>query len=186
MLLRFVLLILLAAPLAAQPFEALEVGLSGAGTFGEAPYTDYWTPGPGAEARVTTPFYLGRVAAGTLVARHTSAEGAAVPDFLALYFFGAWSAGVPLPGGLRLEPGLRAGLFRMEFDTDDAASVRNEAELALGPELWLSAPLGRGWRLRAGAGTARVFTHERIDLRFAQVGLSRSLRTPGWLRAFLR
>lgn len=179
-------LFLLTAPVAAQPFETLEVGLGGAGTFGDAPYTDYWTPGPGLEARVTMPFYLGRVAAGALVARHTSVEGVEVPDFLALYFSGTWSADVPLPGGLRLEPGLRAGLFRMEFDTDDAPAVRNEAELAVGPEVWLSAPLGHGWRARAGVGTARLFTFERIDLRFAQVGLSRSLRTPEWLQDFLR
>lgn len=185
-MLRLALLLLLAGPAAAQPFGTLEVGLSGVGTFGEAPYTDFWEPGPGAAIRVATPFYLGHVAAGVYVARHASVEGVEVPDFLALYFFGTWGVEVPLPGGLRLEPGVHAGLFRMEFDTDDAPAVRNEAELAVGPELWLSVPVGRGWRVRAGGGTARLFTFERIDLRFAQVGVSRTLRTPGWLRDILR
>lgn len=186
MVLRLLVLLLLAPVAAAQPFETLEVGLSGVGTFGEAPYTDYWRPEPGAEIRATTPFYLGRVTAGALVARHTSVEGVAVPDFLGLYFFGVWSTEIALPGGVRLEPGVHAGLFRMQFDTDDAPAVRNEAELAVGPEVWLSVPVGPGWRVRAGGGTARLFTFERIDLRFAQVGVSRTLRTPGWLRGFLR
>ncbi len=109
-----------------------------------------------------------------------------VPDYLSLYFFGAWSAEVPLPGGLRLAPGVQAGLFRMQFDTDDAASVENEAELAVGPELWLSAPVARGWRVRAGVGAVRLFTAERIDFGFVRIGVSRTVRTPGWLRDFLQ
>lgn len=186
MSLRLFVFLVIAPAAWAQPFETVEVGLSGVGTFGEAPYTDYWSPGPGAEVRVTMPFYLGHVSAGTSVARHTSVEGVDVPDFFALYFFGAWSAEVALPGGLRLAPGVHAGLFRMQFDTDDAPAVRNEAELAVGPELWLSVPVGRGWHVRAGGGAAHLFTFERIDLRFAQVGLSRRMRTPDWLRDLLR
>jgi hypothetical protein len=186
MLLRlFCFSLLLPAAATAQPFETLEVGVSGAATVGEAPYTDLWDPGLGVEGRVETPFYLGRFTAGATVAPH-AARGDAVPDYLALYFFGVWSADVALPAGLRLSPGLQAGLFRMQFDTDDPGAVRNEAELAAGPELWLSAPLPRRWRLRAGAGAVRIFTAERIDLRFVRVGVSRTFRTPAWLEDVLR
>jgi len=167
-----------------RPFETLEVGLSGAATFGEAPYTDLWDPGLGIEGRVETPFYVGRFTVGATVAPH--AARADVPDYLALYFFGVWSADIALPGGIRLEPGLQAGLFRMQFDTDDVASVRNEAELAAGPELWLSAPLAGPWRVRAGAGAVRIFTNQRIDLQFVRVGVSRTFRTPDWLEDVLR
>lgn len=187
MLVRSILLAL-ALPFAAvaqpAPFETLEVGLSGAATVGEAPYTDFWDPGLGVEGRVETPFYLGRFTVGATVAPH-AARGD-VPDYLALYFFGVWSADIALPAGLRLSPGVQAGLFRMQFDTDDAAAVRNEAELAAGPELWLSAPLAGPWRLRAGAGAVRIFTNERIGLRFVRVGVSRTFRTPDWLREVLR
>lgn len=188
MSLRFLLFVFLLPTVAAaqpvRPFETLEVGVSGAATFGEAPYTDLWDPGLGVEGRVETPFYLGRFTAGATVAPH--AARAEVPDYLALYFFGVWSADIALPAGLRLSPGLQAGLFRMQFDTDDAAAVRNEAELAAGPELWLSAPLAGPWRLRAGAGAVRIFTNQRIDLRFVRVGVSRTFRTPGWLEDILR
>ena len=184
MTLRSLLFLLLAPAAMAQPFETLEVGLNGAATFGEAPYTDLWDPGLGVEGRVETPFYLGRFTIGVTVAPHTALGD--VPDYLALYFFGVWSADIDLPGGLRLSPGLQAGLFRMQFDTDDAAAVRNEAELAVGPEVWLSAPLAGPWRLRAGAGAVRIFTNQRIDLRFVRVGVSRTFRTPGWLEEILR
>jgi hypothetical protein len=186
---RFLLLaLLLPMAVAAQPvrpFETLEVGLSGAATLGEAPYTDLWDPGLGVEGRVETPFYLGRFTVGAAVAPHTAPDDVA-PDYLALYFFGVWSADIALPAGLRLSPGLQAGLFRMQFDTDDDAAVRNEAELAVGPEVWLSAPLAGPWRLRAGVGGVRIFTNQRIDLRFVRVGVSRTFRTPGWLEDVLR
>lgn len=181
-------LLFLAPTVAAQPalFETMEVSVGGVGTFGEAPYTDYWSPGAGVEARVALPFYLGRVSGGVSVAQHGAVAEGAVPDYLALYFVGAWNVDVALPGGLRLTPGVQAGLFRMQFDTDDAAAVRNEAELAVGPEVWLSVPVARDWRVQAGAGAVRIFTAERIDLRFVRVGVSRTFRTPGWLRDLLR
>jgi len=187
MLVRFFLFACLLPAAAAQPvrpFETLEVGLSGAVTVGEAPYTDLWDPGLGIEGRVETPFYLGRFTVGATVAPHTAQAG--LPDYLALYFFGVWSADIDLPAGIRLSPGLQAGLFRMQFDTDDVASVRNEAELAAGPELWLSAPLAGPWRVRAGAGAVRIFTNQRIDLWFVRVGVSRTFRTPDWLEDILR
>lgn len=188
MLLRLLALSLLVPAAAAQPtlFETLTVSASGVSTLAGAPYTDFWDPGRGVELRVETPFYLGYVAAGVAAAPHAAVEEGAVPDYLSLYFFGAWSAELPLPGGLRLAPGVQVGLFRMEFDADDVASVNNEAELAVGPEVWLSAPVARGWRVRAGAGAVRLFTAERIDLGFVRVGVSRTVRTPGWLRDFLR
>lgn len=180
----FVLVLLLAAPAAAQPFETLEVRLGGAATVGTAPYTDYWDPGLGVEGRVETPFYLGRFAVGATVAPHAAV--ADVPEYLSFYFFGVWSTDLALPAGLRLTPGLHAGLFRMEFDTDDEVAVRNESELAVGPELWLSAPAGVHWRVHAGASAAHIFTAQRIDLGFVRVGVSRTFRTPGWIRDVLR
>lgn len=179
-----VLILLLTSSATAQPFETLTVRVGGAATFGTAPYTDFWDPGPGVEGRVETPFYLGQFAVGALVAPH--AATADVPDYLALYFFGTWSADIALPAGLRLSPGVQAGLFRMQFDTDDAVAVRNESELAVGPEVWLSVPVAPSWRVHAGAGAVRLFTAERIDLRFVRFGVSRTFRTPGWMKDVLR
>ena len=143
-----------------------------------------WDPGPGVEGRIETPFYLGTFAVGAVVAPHAAA--ADVPDYLSFYFYGVWSADLALPAGLRLAPGVHAGLFRMEFDTDDAVAVRNESELAVGPELWLSAAVAPRWRVHVGAGAARLFTAERIDLAFVRVGVSRTFRTPGWIEDVLR
>lgn len=180
-----VLLVLFSSAVIAQPFETIEVGLSGVGTFAGAPFTDFWDPGPGAEAWAETPFYLGQVRLGGAVAWH-EAVGDTVPDFAAFYTFAGWGVGVALPGGVRVAPGLRVGILNMRFDTDDPAAVRSEGELTAGFDLRAAVPLVAGWRLTASGSAVRMFTAERIDLQLVQVGISRTFRTPGWLRAFLQ
>lgn len=183
---RLVLLALLFAPAAAaQPFSTVEVVVSGVAAASEAPYSDFWDPGLGGEVRAELPFYLGDVYVGGYVAPHRAAE-ASVPDYLALFPFAGWGYVLEGLGGVRLTPGLRAGLFAMWFDVDDVSSVRREAELAAGLDLRMSVPVARGWRLSAGAAYVRVYTHERIDLRFGQIGVSRTFGVPDWLEEVLR
>ena len=91
-----------------------------------------------------------------------------------------------LPGGLRLRPGLRAGLYAMRFDVDDVASVASESELGAGFDLALGVPLGRGWHATASGAAIRIYTAERIELGFVHLGLSRTFVTPDWLKAVLR
>ncbi|MEM1041133.1 MAG: hypothetical protein AAGI91_00745 [Bacteroidota bacterium] len=188
-MLRVLCLLLLCAPVAAQPFETIEVGLSGVGTVADAPFTDFWDPGPGIEVWAATPFYLGDFRLGLAAAWHTASGAAAdpaVPDFVSFYTSAGWSVGIGLPGGVQLAPGVRVGLFNMRFDTDDPAAVRSEAELTAGFDLRASVPIASGWRLTAGGSAVRMFTAERIDLGFVQVGVSRAFRTPEWLREALR
>ncbi len=179
-------LLLLCAPVAAQPFETVEVGLGGVGTFAGAPFADFWEPGPGAEVWAETPFYLGQVRLGGSVTGYGAVGDETVPEFVAFYTFAEWGVGTALPGGVRVAPGVRVGLLNMRFDTDDPAAVRSEAELTAGFDLRASVAVAAGWRLTASGSAVRVFTAERIDLRLVQVGVSRTFRTPGWLREFLR
>lgn len=179
------LALLLAPAAAAQPFSTLEVVVSGAAAAGGAPFSDFWSPGPGLELRAEMPFYLGDVFVGGYAAPHRAAE-ASVPEYLALFPFAGWGYVMEAPGGLRLTPGLRTGLFAMWFDTDEPSSVRREAEIAAGFDLRLSLPVAHGWRLSAGAAYVRVYTYERLDLRFAQLGLSRTFGVPDWLQEILR
>ncbi len=188
MRLRALALFLLAPLAAAQPFETLEVGVSGLGTVASAPYTDYWEPGPGVAASVETQFYLGSVAVGSAFSVQSGRADLeeAVPDYFAFYSYASWGTHVALPGGLRLRPGLRAGLYAMRFDVDDAVAVRSESELGAGLDLALSAPLGRGWHATASGAVVRIYTAERMELGFFHVGVSRIVGTPRWLKAFLR
>ena len=185
---RLLLLLLCAPAVTAQPFETVEVGLGGVRTFADAPFTDFWDPGPGAEVWAELPFYVGRIRFGEAVAWHRawSEVGEAVPDFVSFYTYAGWGVGVTLPGGLRVTPGLRVGLLNMRFDTDGPAAVRSEAELTAGLDVRASVPVAAGWQLTASGTAVRVFTAERIDLRLVQVGISRTFRTPDWLREVLR
>ena len=184
---RYLLAFFLVAPLAtAQPFETLEIGVSGLGTVSDAPYTEYWDPGAGVAASVETPFYLGSVALGGAFSVQSARPDTRVPDYLAFYSYASWGTHIPLPGGLRLRPGLRAGLFAMRFDVDDVASVRSESELGAGLDLGLSVPLGRGWHATASGAALRIYTAERIELGFLQFGISRVFATPAVLKEFLQ
>lgn len=183
---RLLVLLVIAPVAAAQPFDSLEVGVSGLTTFGGAPYTDFWDPGPGVEVRAATPFYVGEVALGVAVSQQRARAGADVPGYLALYPYASWGYAVALPGGVRLTPGLRAGLYAMWFDVDDVSSVRREAELAAGAEVRLSVPVGRGWRVNASGAALRLYTAERIELGVVHLGLSRAFATPRGLGDFLR
>ncbi|MDX1530857.1 MAG: hypothetical protein R3362_04965 [Rhodothermales bacterium] len=181
------LLLLAVLPLAAaaQPFETLEVTAAGLLTATTGDFDELWEPGPGVVLRGATPFYRGHVFLGATGARHT-AQDEALPDYWALHAFGGWAYAFRLPGGVEAAAGLHAGLYNWKFDSDQELSAQWEAELATGLDLWASAPVGRGWRLGGGLQTARIYTRERLDLRFVHVGIGRRFAVPPWLRAVLR
>jgi len=171
---------------AVAPFSSIEISVAGVATASAEPFSTYWRPQPGAALRVETPFYLGSVF-GALQVAHVPARGTAtVPDYRSIFVSGGWTASIPLPWDVRLQPALVAGLYGMQFDDPEVpSSVANESEMAAGLAMRVTAPIGSAWRLGAAITGVRVFTRHPIDLVFVEFGITYVLPTPDWLRGVL-
>ena len=175
-------------PLLAQdrslPYETMELGLAVDHNFNKNTFHELYDPGLGITASVRTPFYLGTIGVGLHVFS-SSGRRPENPDFVSQYIHLAWGYSIGLPGNLCWQAGVRAGLMRMAFDISDPG-LRFESEVAFeaGTAIRYS-PIPR-WAIILSGRFRKVFTHERINLSFVGVGLSRTFATPRWLKALLQ
>jgi hypothetical protein len=195
---RFALLgmVLLAACLPTTPpacaqgteaFDWVEIRMAGAQNVNRNFLHEFWTPDPGGEFSVATPFYFGYAEFGGAYHRYRM-DHADVPDFDAVLVYAGWGLDLEVARRLRLEAGLRAGNYRMSFDDKDIpfAGVRHESELALLVNARVALrPVGPVW-LYVGGSYMKVFTFLRLNLWYASAGLSMRLHSPDWLKDFLR
>ena len=168
------------------PFSTIEVVAGGAVTAAAAPLASYWKTGPGLGVRIDTPFYLGNVFGLVQTAQVTPLAGVDVPAYRSVHAAAGWGAPVALPLGVRVMPALRIGTYHMRFDDPQvSAAVANETELTAGVDVRVRVPLGGGWAGSGSVAVLRVFTNQPIDMRIVEVGISRRLATPNWLRRAL-
>lgn len=175
---------LAAQPGRGAPFETLDVEIGGTFNTNRTLLHDFWKPGYGVEGQIATPFYLGEAVAGG--AFHRYGVVADVPAFDALLLVVGWGLPLSLGSHLRWHNAFTLGNYRMTFDDDTFAGVRNESELILGLQSRLHVHLSQAWSLYVGGRYDRVFTEARMPLFFVSAGLSHTLRTPRWLRTFLQ
>lgn len=171
---------------AARTPETLDLTLGAALPVGEA-YDGLWTAGPGAAARLAIPFYSGTAHLG-LHAFLNEGSRPDLPSFLAVHAQGGWGYPLRLPGGVRLTGGALVGALRMRFDDEDrfGGALQNETELTAGAFVRLDVPVAGPVRAFVAGEAVRVYTFERIDLRFVQAGVSVAVDSPAWLRRVLR
>ncbi len=170
----------------ARDAEALDLALGAAVPVGEA-YDGLWAAGQGAALRLAIPFHGGTGHVGL----HAFPNGGSrpnLPDFLALHAQGGWGYPLRLPGGMRLTGGALVGALHMRFDDEDrfSGALRNETELTAGLFARLDVPVAGPARAFVAGEALRVYTFERIDLRFVQAGVSATVISPEWLRRVLR
>lgn len=143
---------------------------------------DYWSPEPGVELDIETPFYLGLVELGIQYASF-DARQAEQPDFISLFPFLGWGLELPLSEQLKWYNGGRIGSFLMRFDTPGAGGHEQELAMALASRVRFA--VGDAWSLHLAAHYQLVFTRERMRLLYITAGFSRSFTTPRWLKEFL-
>lgn len=175
-------------PLLAQdrslPYETMELGIAVDHNFNKNTFHEFYDPGLGITASVRTPFYLGTIGLGLHVFS-SSGRRPGISDFVSQYIHLAWGHSIGLPGNLGWQVGVRAGLMRMVFDSAGAASTfEGEVAFEAGTAIRYS-PIPR-WAIILSGRFRKVFTHERINLSFVGVGLSRTFATPRWLKALLQ
>ncbi|WP_456427219.1 hypothetical protein [Rhodocaloribacter sp.] len=173
------------SPLHAQPFETLEWSVTGTVNVNRNFLHEFWRAEPGGGLNLTTPFYLGFAEAGGLLYRYGTKSGG-VPRFDALLLYAGWGLRLKLAPRLAWQNGFRVGNYRMRFDDDTFAGVRNESELALALHSSLHLRLSERVAVRVSGSYTKVFTFLRLKLFHVSAGVSYRMRTPGWLREFLR
>ncbi len=173
------------SPLHAQPFETLEWSVTGTVNVNRNFLHEFWRAEPGGGLNLTTPFYLGVAEAGGILHRYRAKSGA-VPRFDALLIYVGWGLGLKVAPRLQWQNGFRVGNYRMMFDEDTFAGERNESELALAFRSSLRFRLSERVAVRVSGSYMKVFTFHRLKLFHVSAGVSYRMRTPGWLREFLR
>lgn len=171
------------------PFDEISLTASAfvdlGGGMDDSGYHALWTPGPGLALHASTPFYLGRAHAGLQFSIHDGQR--ALPAYLAMLGYGGIGPDLRLPGRIRAEPVLMAGILSMDFyeDEDIPPAGRRESELVIGAGLHLSRPLTRRLHVAVGAQAVQVYTNPRFRLASATAGLQWRMATPRWLRTLL-
>lgn len=168
-----------------QPFETLTLSAGGATSLAHGLFHAYWKPGYGGELTLGTPFYFGVAEGGVALHRYEILRPD-VPRFDALLAYVGWSVAVRPARRLTWLTGVRVGNYRMSFDDDTFAGIRNESELTLGLHSRLQARVTEHWSIYGGASLLQTYTYIRLRNVYLSAGLSRRMTTPGWLRTFLQ
>ena len=171
---------------ASGAFETISVGLGPTVQLNRTLLNDAWESPRGIVGFVETPFYFGRVQAGTEFlpyAGHVSS----VPDFTVLHFYLDWRALIPLPWKLHWSNGFRFGLFQYHFDDENTGvHQRVERELCASFVTGIQHDFTEKWTIRLTASFGTVFLSEPLRQVFIIVSLSRSFMSPEWLQDLLK
>ena len=190
---RLGLLVLLAGsvftgPAAAQqaktPFQTLTLHAGATLNVNRETLHQYWQPGAGVALSLQTPFYLGVLELSSGF-HHYGAAQENLDAFNAVPLALGWGPRIMLTPRLHLSLLGRVGNYLMFFK-HLPPSRSQESELMLGVRAQLSYRVAGPWSLTFTGSYHRVFTHVRIDLWYVTLGVSRQLRTPGWLKTFLK
>lgn len=166
------------------PFSRIAVSTGGLRHVNDTYFHRYWTPGPGGEVRVSTPFYIGNVFAGATASRYAPATSG-VPGFLGIFAYAGWEYGFrPLPR-VTLSAGGRVGNLRMSFDEFTFEGDRNESEMTAAASARLQVRIVDGVSAYVAGTYMKTFTFVRLQFAYASAGLSFQFNTPEWLRDLL-
>jgi len=179
--------VLVSTASASEPFDSLEVGILGLADVSDTDYHNYWQRGVGGEIFAQTPFYLGSTRLGLRYTANSAQPNAGVPDSNNFFFYLGWSL-------LEFEMirtrafadlGISLGINQWDFEDETDPGLQEEAEIA--SEIFGRARLvfARRWNANVSLRYQTTYTHKRINVVYATLGVSRSMSMPGWLRGFL-
>lgn len=185
-----VLLLIFPAILTAQnrnsAFETFSLGVNYQSNINRNDFHKYWLSDGGIEGYFSTPFYFGKTQFG-ITYMSFSAKSDDQPDFnsLLLYLQWGYKFGLPLNSSLALNAS--TGLFQMNFDDSDLyvdPGLLSERELTVGLNALLSYSIYNDWYLNLQLSYLNVFTYKKIQLINLGLGISKTFRSPQWLKDF--
>ncbi len=180
-----VLLLMVDSPQAQsrEAFDSLEIGVQYVVNTNRNVFHDFWAPGRGIDAFIETPFYYGAVQAGLHAFPFYSRESG-VPDFQIVFIYLKWGQRWTLLNKLDWFNHIGVGSNIMIFEKEPG-HARHESELGVSLNSGVSYPFYRNIAINLSGSYNIIFTRKRIKLAFVSAGMSYSLSTPGWLKAFL-
>ncbi len=145
-----------------------------------------WNPQKGFDGSIEMPFYYGSIEAGIRYLPYKEKEYY-YHDFSTFYYFLGWGKDLNLPYKIKWYNGFKVGAFAMSFHDDSLnAFQKDETELSAGLNSRISIEVIKNFSLNLAAGYYAVFTHKRIELFLISAGLAYSIKTPNWLKEFLK
>lgn len=178
------------------PFSTLRLQAGGGLPAGDNALSRHWRLAPAGDLILSTPFYTGELRAGIRYSRFRNREDRnGYSDFHSLFFRLGWALPLETGGRFRLRPSLSIGNHFMRFDTPMSYSRpgaswshifdRSESEIAWEASVEGEYRLGESWSLFGSVGYNRTLTFHPLEQWLLSIGVSRSLRTPRWLRSLL-
>lgn len=146
---------------------------------------EYWHPGLGGTLAGSTPFYFGEAEIGAAVHRYEAVD-LAVPRFDALLAYVGWGFDLSPIDFVAWYGGVAVGNYRMTFDEETFAGVRNESELTLGLHTRVDLRISPVLSLFAAGRYMRIYTAPRFETAFVGGGIGVTFDTPRWLEILLR
>jgi len=164
-------------------FDSLEIGLDYVGNANRNVFHEYWSPGRGINAFIGTPFYYGVVQAGVQGLTFYGRESE-ISDFRDIYVYLKWGIPWSLPFKANWFNYIGVGSHIMILEREVSyARYENEIGFCLGTSVRY--PIYRNMAAYLAGSYNIILTHKKIHLLFLSAGVSYSLVTPRWLKAFL-
>ena len=166
-----------------EAFDSLEIGVHYVVNTNRNVFHDFWAPGRGIDAFIATPFHYGSVQAGFQVFPFYGRE-MVFSDFQTVFVYLKWGMRWSLLNKLDWFNHIGVGSNIMIFEKGWGYN-RYENELGMGFDSGVSYPVYKNIAINFSGSYNIIFTRKRIKLAFLSAGMSYSLSTPGWLKAFL-
>lgn len=178
------------------PFSTLRLQAGAGLPAGDNALNRHWRVAPAGDLILSTPFYTGELRAGIRYSRFRNRkERNEYSDFHSLFFRLGWALPIKTGGRFRLRPSLSIGNHFMRFDTPMRYSRsgaswtyifdRSESEIAWEASVEGEYRLGENWSLYVSLGYNRTLTYHPLEQWLLNIGVSRNLRNPRWLRSLL-
>jgi hypothetical protein len=167
-------------------FETLSLGVNYQSNINRNDFHKYWLSDGGIEGYFSTPFYFGNTQFG-ITYMSFSANSDDQPDFNSLLFYLQWGYKFSLPLNSSLALNASTGLFQMNFDDSDLyvdPGLLSERELSVGLKAILSYAIYNDWYLNLQLNYLNVFTYKKIQLINLGLGISKTFRSPQWIKDF--
>jgi len=165
------------------PFSTIEWFAGQSLTIKQNELNDYYRYAGGVSMNARTPFYFGSAELGINV--HSYSEYKSI-EFYQVHCYLAFLKEITVFKKPSVDLGVTIGNSFFQFDTEENKALQNESELTLGISGGFKIPMGYHWLFRATISHVIVFTYHQIETTNLGFQIGYKIRTPDWLKNFLK